>query len=45
MHNSSVSSNAMINTLWRFAERFGAKGVEFIVSIVLARILLSLIHI
>lgn len=40
MHNSSVSSNAMINTLWRFAERFGAKGVEFIVSIVLARILL-----
>lgn len=27
------------NLLWRFAERFGAKFVEFIVSIVLARIL------
>lgn len=27
------------NLLWRLAERFGAKGVEFIVSIILARLL------
>ena len=30
----------MTNLLWRLAERFGAKGVELIVSIVLARVLL-----
>lgn len=35
MNNKTIFSNL----LWRFAERFGAKFVEFIVSIVLARIL------
>ena len=33
--NKSVFSNL----IWRFAERCGAQGVSFIVSIVLARIL------
>ncbi|MBQ6174881.1 MAG: lipopolysaccharide biosynthesis protein [Clostridia bacterium] len=34
------SRQVMTNLLWRLAERFGAKGVELIVSIVLARVLL-----
>ncbi|MBR4458425.1 MAG: lipopolysaccharide biosynthesis protein [Clostridia bacterium] len=34
------SRTVMTNLLWRLAERFGAKGVELIVSIVLARVLL-----
>ena len=33
------SVNVMRNLLWRLAERIGAKGVEFAVSILLARLL------
>ena len=32
-------TTVMSNMLWRLAERLGAKGVEFVVSIVLARLL------
>ena len=44
MNNSSVNSKikseaVATNLLWRFAERCGAQGVSFIVSIVLARLL------
>lgn len=35
----SSSTKVMSNMLWRLAERLGAKGVEFIVSLVLARLL------
>lgn len=34
-----TSRIVMVNLLWRLTERFGAKGVELIVSIVLARVL------
>ena len=34
-----TSRTAYTNLLWRFLERFGAQGVTFIVSLVLARIL------
>ena len=33
------SSSIITNFIWRFAERCGAQGVSFIVSIVLARLL------
>ena len=39
MDNTEKKSIVMSNMLWRFAERIGAKGVEFLVSIVLARLL------
>lgn len=32
-------ANVLSNLIWRFAERSGAQGVQFIVSIILARIL------
>ncbi len=35
----SSKKNVLTNLIWRFAERCGAQGVAFIVSIVLARIL------
>ena len=35
----SQSKNTITNFLWRFAERCGAQGVSFIVSLVLARLL------
>lgn len=35
----SGSSHTVLNFFWRFAERCGAQGVTFVVSIVLARIL------
>lgn len=35
----SRSKNTITNFLWRFAERCGAQGVSFIVSLVLARLL------
>ena len=38
--NTSMASKALKNLLWKFAERIGAQGVKFIVSLVLARILL-----
>ncbi|MBS6764915.1 MAG: lipopolysaccharide biosynthesis protein [Clostridium sp.] len=34
-----MNYNVFSNFIWRFLERFGAKGVEFIVSILLARLL------
>lgn len=34
-----MNTKILSNMFWRFLERFGAKGVEFIVSIVLARLL------
>lgn len=40
MSKENVSKNkAVDNMFWRLAERFGAQGVNFLVSIVLARIL------
>lgn len=37
--SDSVKKKTMSNLIWRFAERSGAQGVSFIVSIVLARFL------
>ena len=36
----STQTTVVTNMLWRFAERCGAQGVSFIVSVVLARLLL-----
>lgn len=38
--NDSMASKTFTNLLWKFAERIGAQGVKFIVSLVLARLLL-----
>ena len=38
-NSKKTSSNVIVNFLWRFAERCGAQIIQFIVSIVLARIL------
>lgn len=35
----SIKNKAIVNVLWRFAERSGAKVVAFVVSIILARLL------
>ena len=35
-----IKQNVFSNVIWRFAERCGAQMVQFIVSIVLARLLL-----
>lgn len=37
--NSNIKNKTIINLIWRFAERCGAQGVTFIVSIILARLL------
>ena len=39
MSNESVRTKTLTNMAWRFAERCGAQGVAFVVSIVLARLL------
>ncbi len=39
MSKSDTKSSVFSNLMWRFAERCGAQGVSFIVSIALARIL------
>lgn len=39
MDKNITSKNVLGNMLWRLAERFGAQGVSFVVSIVLARLL------
>lgn len=39
METCNSRGRIVSNLIWRFAERFGAKGVEFVVSIVLARLL------
>ena len=36
---NNLSKNVFSNFIWRFLERFGAKAVELIVSIILARLL------
>lgn len=38
------SSNVVSNLLWRFAERCGAQLVSFIVTIILARLLLPEVY-
>ena len=38
-NNRQLKNKTISNMLWRFAERCGAQGVAFIVSIVLARFL------
>lgn len=38
--NGSLKNKTFSNMLWRFAERFGAEGVKFLVSIILARLLM-----
>ena len=37
--NNDIRSVTISNLVWRFAERCGAQGVSFIVSVVLARLL------
>lgn len=39
MENNGLKNKTLTNLIWRFAERCGAQGVQFLVSIVLARIL------
>lgn len=39
MENSSIKGKVLSGLFWRFAERCGAQGVNFIVSIILARLL------
>ena len=39
MPNAESKKGIFSNLIWRFAERCGAQGVSFIVSIVLARLL------
>ncbi|MGG3560514.1 lipopolysaccharide biosynthesis protein [Neobacillus rhizosphaerae] len=39
MDNYNVQSNVFSGFLWRFAERSGAQGVSFVVTIILARLL------
>ncbi len=39
MENDQIKSKTLSNMVWRFAERCGAQGVAFIVSVVLARLL------
>ena len=38
--NESMATKTLKNLLWKFAERIGAQGVKFLVSLVLARLLL-----
>lgn len=40
LEKDNIKNKAIINMIWRFAERSGAQVVSFVVSIVLARILL-----
>lgn len=39
MDNNQVKTKTLSNMIWRFAERCGAQGVAFVVSVVLARLL------
>ena len=39
MKDNSIKNNTISGLIWRFAERCGAQGVTFIVSIILARVL------
>lgn len=40
LENDTLKSKTIVNMIWRFAERSGAQIVSFVVSIILARILL-----
>ena len=40
MENEKIKSQMTSGMVWKFAERFVAQGVSFIVSLVLARILM-----
>ena len=40
MKKDSLTSKTMHGIMWKFLERFCAQGISFIVSIVLARILM-----
>ena len=37
--SQNTRSQALSSLMWRFLERFGAQGVIFVVSIILARLL------
>ncbi len=39
MEDNQIKTKTLSNMIWRFAERCGAQGVAFIISIVLARLL------
>ena len=39
MDNNSLKQKTLTGFIWRLAERTGAQGVHFVVSIVLARLL------
>lgn len=39
MEDNQIKTRTLSNMIWRFAERCGAQGVAFVVSIVLARLL------
>lgn len=39
MEDNQIKTKTLSNMIWRFAERCGAQGVAFIVSIILARLL------
>lgn len=39
MNENNIKKSTLSNFLWRFAERCGAQGVTFIVSVILARLL------
>lgn len=40
MDNGELRNKTLGSLIWKFAERFGAQGISFIVSIVLARLLM-----
>lgn len=39
-----MQKKIITNMIWRFAERFGAKGVQFVVSVILARLLMPEVY-
>lgn len=40
MDNNELRNKTLSGLLWKFAERFGAQGISFVVSIVLARLIM-----
>ena len=44
MAETSLKKQIMSGMVWKFAERFIAQGVSFVVSLVLARILICLLY-
>ena len=39
MRNKDMKTTVLSSLIWRFAERCGAQGISFIVTIVLARLM------